>query len=1059
MRDLKKQSRFSSLSEITKYCVLSGLLAFAIMLFVYFVHSNTLLGGDRTVLRMDLYHQYGPLYAELYDRITGGYSLVYSWTSGLGSGFLGNFFNYCCSPFALIMLLLGHKNMPEAIAIMILLKAVLSSVTFTYYINKSTGSPKKYSAAFGLLYTFCGYFVAYSWNIMWLDAITVFPLVILGIERIINQKKPFLFLGAMVYTMITNYYMAYMVVLFSCIYFLYYYIGNNDLSAKFDPSVMSKKEMTRFLRHRQQVSIRQAAEAAEQADSFTFNHDAITPPDQIVGKANAGFFKRLFNHKLVGAGALFAAMGLLAFFISAFSLLPVFCCLQTSSATGADFPQKIATYFNIFDFAANHLPGLTTTIRSSGDDVLPNIYCGLVTVLLLPFYYLSSRIPGKKKIVSAFLLVFLLLGFMINIPNFIWHGFHFPNDLPYRYSFAYSFILLTLAYSVISHIGEFTRKHFIVAGMAMVAFAVLLSKVGSPNVNTLTLTLTIAFAILYVIVAGLLNAKNYTKKSVQNLFIFFIVIELIIANSSNYVMQQPKDAYIKDYDDYQAISQTVEANEDNAFYRTELSKLLTRMDACWYGYNGVSTFSSMAYEHVAKLMEKLGMFGNDINSYTYYPQTPIFNSLFSLKYIYDNNNLLSSGDLYKEVGQNDTYTAYEYQYFLPLAFAADHSIIDWGNLSSDPFEVQNQLMKKVSGVGNVLIPVDATNLTGSNVSGITVESVNAATTFSVNKESSDRKSTVNIFIDVEDEGEYYVFAGGSKSSNIRFSAEDFSYDYNGGALQNFILDMGYHKKGDQIKVEYEIEENNTSATMTFSAARLDMKAFEKAYKKINDNGVFRISEFEESSLSGTIDVKNDNAVFFTSIPYDRSWHVYVDGKEMTFWQEGDQSKEGLVFGVCDALLGFTISKGQHTVEFRYVPNGLSEGLCMSLIGCGILAVMIIVAVLKKRKKNQMDVQEAMPGVETSFAEPMYPSPYIPSAPPQQQADPPANDPLSQEKKSSFAFNADALNNDGSPDIIPPASAPVRSENDSPSQTLKDDERIIDFDSTVETPEGTSETDA
>ena len=81
-----------------------------------------------TILRMDLYHQYGPLFAELYDRITTGGSLLYSWESGLGSSFLGNFLNYLSSPVTLIILLFGHENIPEAIAAMSVIKAVLPTL-------------------------------------------------------------------------------------------------------------------------------------------------------------------------------------------------------------------------------------------------------------------------------------------------------------------------------------------------------------------------------------------------------------------------------------------------------------------------------------------------------------------------------------------------------------------------------------------------------------------------------------------------------------------------------------------------------------------------------------------------------------------------------------------------------------------------------------------------------------------------------------------------------------------------------------------------------------------
>ncbi|MBQ7101240.1 MAG: YfhO family protein, partial [Clostridia bacterium] len=111
-----KKNRLMQAAARNKYSLLAfGASAF-VMVIVYYCF-NVIPFGDYTVLRMDLYHQYGPLFAELYDRIVEGKSLVYSWTSGLGSSFLGNFSNYLASPTAIFMLLLGHENMPEAIAL------------------------------------------------------------------------------------------------------------------------------------------------------------------------------------------------------------------------------------------------------------------------------------------------------------------------------------------------------------------------------------------------------------------------------------------------------------------------------------------------------------------------------------------------------------------------------------------------------------------------------------------------------------------------------------------------------------------------------------------------------------------------------------------------------------------------------------------------------------------------------------------------------------------------------------------------------------------------------
>lgn len=99
----KKETKFSLFLKNNKYILISALIAFAVMQLVYFCFS-LIPYGDMTILRMDLYHQYGPLFAELYDRLTSGESLIYSWNSGLGSSFLGNFYNYLSSPVTILIL-------------------------------------------------------------------------------------------------------------------------------------------------------------------------------------------------------------------------------------------------------------------------------------------------------------------------------------------------------------------------------------------------------------------------------------------------------------------------------------------------------------------------------------------------------------------------------------------------------------------------------------------------------------------------------------------------------------------------------------------------------------------------------------------------------------------------------------------------------------------------------------------------------------------------------------------------------------------------------------------
>ena len=180
--------RFTDVLSDNRFCFLAFFCAVILMLLVFYCFDMVPF-GDVTILRMDLYHQYGPLFAELYERVRQGKSLIYSWNTGMGGSFLGNFFNYLASPLLIVIFLFDHTNQPDAIALMVLLKAAFAAAFFTYYLRKSQDRSSHVTAAFGVLYAFCGYFIAYYWNVMWLDAMALFPLVILGIEQIIDRRK------------------------------------------------------------------------------------------------------------------------------------------------------------------------------------------------------------------------------------------------------------------------------------------------------------------------------------------------------------------------------------------------------------------------------------------------------------------------------------------------------------------------------------------------------------------------------------------------------------------------------------------------------------------------------------------------------------------------------------------------------------------------------------------------------------------------------------------------------------------------------------------------------
>lgn len=904
-------SKKKSLFEEYKYIVYSFLATAATMLIIY-ACNKMIPFGDKTILRMDLYHQYGPLFAEFYERVMQGASLTYSWISGLGSSFLGNYFNYLSSPIGAVVLFFGHKNVPEAIAVMILLKAALSASTFTFYLKRSLKNQSYASVAFGVMYAFCAYMLAYYWNVMWLDAMVLLPIVLLGIERIIDNGKPATYITGLALSMFSNYYMSYMLCIFSVVYFMHYYVTNNTFSAKVDP---------------------------------------------------ASDVKGLKNNKFFRSGCIFALGSLAAAGLMAFVLLPVYGVLQSSSATSGTFPTDPESYFNFFDFFANHFAALTTTIRSSGDDVLPNVYCGALTIILAPLFFFTKSISKKEKVTTLVLLGVLYFTFNINILNFIWHGFHFPNDLPYRQSFIYSFILLVMAYKTFLRLNEFKARHFGVVGAALVAYVIIVQELTSKNVTDGTILLTLALVILYVLILTIFKDKKYQTVSVAALLIVCVCSEAVMCDTSSISISVDKTPYASDLEDFEDIKLTLDTIEDGDFYRMELTDLRTRMDPSWYYYNGVSVFSSMASEKVSNLQDDLGMMSNRINSYTYNPQTPIYNMMFALKYLLNNEspNVLSS-KYYTHVATNDTFEAYSNNYDLPIAFLVDSQVNDWATedyietwkfeTGSDPFQLQGDWFKRATGLENPFERVEISYVTYSNINPFT-ESLEASS-FYFDKTTDDTDGSATFYLTTEKEGNVYIYfdvtGANSKSLTINSSLGTATHP----ADQDCILDLGRYAVNETVTLTVPFDEN--SGTLKLYAYTLNDEIFEDGYEILSETQM--LSEIHEDTyIKGKL-VSTKDGLLYTSIPYDKGWEIIIDGEVVP---------QDEIVKVGQSLLGVNIEKGIHIIEFKYRAFGLNIGLFASAVTTLILLLLWLLRRLRA-KLSKAPLLPCFPAINNNFSE-------------------------------------------------------------------------------------------
>lgn len=178
--------------------------------------------GDHSLLIIDGLHQYMPFFSILYDKLHAGETLFYSFRTGLGINFLSLFSYYLSSPFNLIILLFPRKDLNAVVSALIVLKLSLSGLFAGIYFTKRSRKPGFHIVAMAVAYALNGYMVGYCWNVMWLDAIMIFPIIMLGIEKLIEENDGKVYALSLFYALFCNYYIGFMICIFSVIWFLFY---------------------------------------------------------------------------------------------------------------------------------------------------------------------------------------------------------------------------------------------------------------------------------------------------------------------------------------------------------------------------------------------------------------------------------------------------------------------------------------------------------------------------------------------------------------------------------------------------------------------------------------------------------------------------------------------------------------------------------------------------------------------------------------------------------------------------------------------------------------------
>lgn len=803
-----------------------------LVLVVIFAQRGIFPFGEECFLRTDMYHQYAPFFSEFQYKLTHGGSLLYSWDIGMGVNFSALYAYYLASPMNWLVALCPRQFLIEFMTVLIVIKTGLSGLFFTWYLRKHTGTREFGSCFFGIFYALSGYMAAYSWNIMWLDCILLFPVILFGLERLVKEKKGMVYCIALGLSILSNYYISIMICIFMVIYAAVLVI--------------------------------------------------LYPPKK--GKEFAATAGRFTLYSLLAGG------------LAAVVLLPEIYALQATASGNFDFPKTVSSYFSIFDMIARHMGNVQTEI---GLDHWPNIYCGVAVLMLLLLYLGNKNIKIKEKAVYFSLLLFFYASFSVNVLNFIWHGFHYPNSLPCRQSFIYIALVLVMCYKAYLELKNTPWKHIVMAFWGAAAFVILAEKLvdNEEQFHFAVFYAAILFLALYTGCIYLYHSRKWCRDGVLLAVLGLVFCESAVNMAVTSIPTTSRTAYVKDNEDTMLLADSIRSS---VFYRIEKGESRTKNDGAWMNFPSASLFSSVASAAMSDFFKSVGC-ESSTNAYSVKGSTPFIDALFAARYgIYPDQQ--PADGLKEQIGRQGSMWFYENKYTLPVGFVMPQDMeTNWVLDSGNPANVQNDL-SSVLGVSNLLVPAEGV--------------------------SEGKKLTFT----ADASGDYYVYVTNKKVEEVSAEIGERSLSFD-NVDRGYFLELGYLPKGQEVIFQSKTDGN---PAMQAEIWRFDPEAMEEIYQCLSKSPL-ELSSWTDTGLAGSINTP-EGGTMFTSIPYDKGWKIWVDGTAVSGRP------------VFDAFLGVDLEPGEHKIRLSYEPQGLKTGAVITGVSAAAVAALAVCGWMKNKKK-------------------------------------------------------------------------------------------------------------
>lgn len=619
---------------------------------------------------------------------------------------------------------------------------------------------------------------------------------------------------------------------------------------------------------------------------------------------------------LLDRGIRFAVSGLLAALSACFVLLPVLYSLRLGKLefSSPDFSPR--PQFKMLELLYTLLPDTYTTVRPEG---LPQIYCGILPLLLFGLFLLSDTVTKRRKFCAAGLLALLFLSLQITTLDLVWHGMQMPNWLPGRYSFLIPLLLIVFGSEAIP---KPEHRHLPKLFAAAIVFLLLGEQLDLPFLSYETLLLSGIFLLGWCVLISVKLPK------VASALLMSILLLTELCDNAVHTLQKldadviysTRSSYTVPQEEVSAVLDALSAADDS-FYRLESDFYRCVNDPINFGYAGLSHSSSSLNARPIALFDALGL-SADSHWSSGKGATEVVDALFSVKYRMSKNGI--SAD-YSKVLDSGEIKVYQNPNVLSLAFASA-PITENTLLQDNSFAAQEQIFTQLMGEETVLFRR---------------ADVEAVELYNIHEEEGE--GHLAYITDNPNDDSFVEYLLTPNADGVLYASfpTDYPYPANlwcGGEFlstcfeteTDCVIPLGYFKSGESLRLRMSPKQGAVYFKDALFAT-CDTIVLENAVLALNHT--VNSLTVENTSVDVTVTAEKPG-MLFTSIPYEPGWNAEIDGKPV---------ETQMVF---DSLLAVSLEEGIHTIRLTFRPDAVIFGPILSVLG------LILVFLLRKLEKRK-----------------------------------------------------------------------------------------------------------